>query len=151
MEATEDRLAHVAELIQEALEAGLLGAKWASGNGVRWLAEAYNGIGPEFAGTALRGKATARLRIFEPAALIHDGRTHASDGSRQGFVQANLEFHFNCLVLADRAYPWWNWKRYRARLVADALYDCVSSPAGWHAWQQAHERFVQRRNKENCK
>ncbi|MBR2940411.1 MAG: FCD domain-containing protein [Kiritimatiellae bacterium] len=151
MKANEDRSAHVAGLMQEALEAGLLGAEWASGKGCRWLAEAYNGIGPEFAGAALRGRATARLRIFEPAAMIHDGRTHASDGSRQGFVQANVEFHMNCLLLADRAYPWWNWKRYRARLVADALYDCVSSPAGWHAWQQAHERFVQRRNKENCK
>ena len=151
MDAKTDNEAHVAGLIQEALEAGLLGAKWASGNGVRWLAEAYNGIGPEFAGAALRGKATARLRIFEPAALIHDGRTHASDGTRQGFVQANVEFRANCLLLADRAYPWWNWKRYRARLVADALYDCVSSPAGWHAWQQAHERFVQRQSKENSK
>ena len=145
-----DKVAHVAGLIQEALEAGLLGAEWASGTGCRWLAEAYNGIGPEFAGEALRGKATARLRIFEPAAMIHDGRTHASDGTRQGFVQANVEFRANCLLLADRAYPWWNWKRYRARLVTDALYDCVSSPAGWHAWQHAHERSVQRQ-KENSK
>ena len=151
MEANEENMAHVAGLMQEALEAGLLGAKWASGKGCRWLAEAYNGIGAEFFGEDLREKTSRWLAIFEPAALIHDGRNHVSDGERDNFEQANLEFHFNCLVLADRAYPGWNWKRYRARLVADALYDCVSSPAGWHAWQQAHERFVQRRNKENCK
>lgn len=146
MEANEDRLAEVAGLLDEALRAGLLGAEWASGKSLRWLAEAYNGIGPEFFGEDLRKKTSCWLAIFKPAALIHDARNHESDGTRLSFYNANIEFHFNCLLLADRAYPWWNWKRYRARLVADALYDFVSGTPGWIAWLEAHERFVARTN-----
>lgn len=134
-----DREAEVAELAQAAVEARLMGAEWATQKGVRWLAEAYNGVGPEFFGEDLRDKSSRWFAIFKPAALIHDARNHVSDGTRGNFERANLEFHFNCLVLADRAYPWWSWKRYRARLVADALYDFVSSPAGWKAWLEAHE------------
>ena len=112
-------MAEVAGLLQEALCARLMGAEWAAAKGFRWLAEAYNGIGPEFFGEDLRKKTSRWFAIFKPAALIHDAR-------------------------ADRAYPWWNWKRYRARLVADALYDFVSSPAGWKAWLEAHEVRAQR-------
>lgn len=133
-------MAEVAGLLQEALCAGLMGAEWVAAKGFRWLAEAYNGIGPEFFGEDLRKKTSRWFAIFKPAALIHDGRNHVSDGTRKNFDLANIEFRFNCFILADRAYPWWNWKRYRARLVADALYDFVSSPAGWKAWLEAHER-----------
>lgn len=144
MEANDDRLAEVAGLLQQALCAGLMGAEWAAAKGFRWLAEAYNGIGPEFFGEDLRKKTSRWFAIFKPAALIHDGRNHVSDGTRKNFDLANIEFRFNCFILADRAYPWWNWKRYRARLVADALYDFVSSPAGWKAWLEAHEARAQR-------
>ena len=140
MEEREDREAHVAGLLQSALSAGLMGADWASEHGLAWLVEAYNGIGPEFLGEDLRAKSTAWFRIFEPAALIHDARNHVSDGSRENFDLANVEFRFNCFQLADRAYPWYSWRRYRARLIADALYDFVSSPAGWHAWLEAHAK-----------
>ena len=139
MDREEDRLAEVAGLLQEALCARLMGAEWAAAKGFRWLAEAYNGIGPEFFGEDLRKKTSRWFAIFKPAALIHDARNHVSDGTGGSFDLANIEFRFNCLLLADRAYPWWNWKRYRARLVADALYDFVSSPAGWKAWLEAHE------------
>ena len=147
-------MAEVAGLLQEALCAGLMGAEWAAAQGFRWLAEAYNGIGPEFLPPALRAKVTDLLHIFEPAALIHDARNHVSDGSRKNFEQANDEFLWTCRKLADFRYPWWSWKRYRARLVADALYDFVSSPAGWKAWLEAHERYLERQaaasqNKEN--
>ena len=146
MEANEDRLAEVAGVLQEALCADLMGAEWASDKGLSWLAEACNGIGPEFFGEDLRKKTSEWLALFRPAALIHDARTHESNGMLPLFCLANAEFHINCRRLADRAYPWWNWKRYRARLVADALYDCVSSPAGWEAWQQAHEAALARNN-----
>jgi len=138
MEDTGNREAHVAELVKEAFAADLLGIGWAADHGFRWLMEAYNGIGPEFLGASLRKKSTAWFHVFEPAALIHDARNHVSDGTRLAFGYANYEFRFNCLRLADRAYPWWNWKRYRARLVAGALFDFVASPAGWHAWLEAH-------------
>lgn len=140
MEDAENREAHVAGLLQSALSAGLMGADWASEHGLAWLVEAYNGIGPEFLGEDLRAKSTAWFRIFEPAALIHDGRNHVSDGSTANFIYANQEFRCNCLILADRAYPWWNWKRYCARVIADALFDFVSSPAGWRAWLEAHAK-----------
>lgn len=140
MNSESNREALVAGLLSEALDAKLYGAEWASVLGCAWLAQAYNGIGPEFLPETVRAKATKVLHAFEPAALIHDARTHESDGSRSGFQFAAREFRFNCLTLADRAYPWWNWKRYRARLVAEALYDAVSSAAGWKAWQDAHVR-----------
>ena len=140
MEDAENREAHVAGLLQSALSAGLMGVDWASEHGLAWLVEAYNGIGPEFLGEDLRAKSTAWFRIFEPAALIHDARNHVSDGSTANFIYANQEFRCNCLILADRAYPWWNWKRYYARVIADALFDFVSSPAGWRAWLEAHAK-----------
>ena len=144
MEANEDRLAEVAGLLQEAICAGLAGAEWAAGKGLRWLAEAYNGIGPEFFGEDLREKTSRWFAIFKPAALIHDAETTESNGTRMSFEAVNARFHYNCLLLADRAYPWWNWKRYFARLVADLLYDCVSGPVGWKAWRDAGERRLAR-------
>ena len=149
MEENEDKTAHVAKVVQQATEAQLMGADWAAGHGLAWLVEAYNGIGPEFLGDDLRAKSTEWFRIFEPAALIHDARNHVSDGSRVLFDFANFEFRANCLILADRTYPWWNWRRYRARLIADALYDFVASPAGWKAWLEAHDRHIEKQNKEN--
>ncbi len=140
METNEENMAHVAELIKRAKDAGLRGTVWLESLGVERCCEGYNGIGPEFLGEDLRAKSTAWFRIFEPAALIHDGRNHVSDGSTYGFDGANIEFLCNCRILADRAYSWWNWKRYRARMIADALYDFVSSPAGWHAWLEAHAK-----------
>lgn len=98
------------------------------------LADGYNGIGPEWAGASIRAKVTRYITLFEPAALVHDMRYYMSDGSRKGFNYANMEFHENCLKLADHAYPWWNWRRYRARLVAHALYDFVRGNGGWKAW-----------------
>jgi len=142
-----DKEAHVAELLTRAVIAHLLGAEWASQQGCRWLAEAYNGIGPEFMGDALRDSTSRLLEIFEPAALIHDARNHVSDGTRERFLAANDEFRANCLILADLVYPWWSWRRYRARLVAQILYDFVSADGfGWKAWLEAHERFKKRTN-----
>ena len=146
METNENRSALVARLVEKAIIIKLDGAEWASRYGCAWLCEAYNGIGPEFLPPALRAKVTDWLHIFEPAALIHDARNHVSDGSRKGFEQANDEFLWNCRKLADFRYPWYSWKRYRARFIATALYDFVSGTPGWIAWQQAHERFVARTN-----
>ena len=73
------------------------------------------------------------------------GRNHVSDGIRERFLAANDEFRYNCLILADLVYPWWSWRRYRARLVAQILYDFVSADGfGWKAWLEAHERHLKR-------
>lgn len=131
---------HVSELLRKAREAGLDGYAWATSLGFATIYREYNGIGPEWAGAAIRAKATEILSLFEPAALIHDLRNYRSDGSRHGFNYANIEFHENCLKLADAKYPWWSWRRYRARIVAHALYDFVRGEGGWKAWQDCFNK-----------
>ena len=147
MEANEENLAHVAELIEKAKAAGLRGADWLESLGAKRCCEGYNGIGPEFLPPALREKVTKWLHLFEPAAMIHDDRNNVSDGSRAGFERANEEFFDNCLALANRAYPWYSWKRNRARAAAWAMFEFVSGKPGWFAWLEAHERFVNRKQK----
>jgi len=150
MEASEKRLAYIAALIEMALALDLGGAEWANRYGLAWLSEAYNGIGPEFLPVQVREKVTKWLQLFEPAALIHDSRNHVSDGFRAAFEHANAEFLCNCRKLADWFYPWWNWRRYRARAVAKLLFDFVNGRPGWIAWLQAHDRFVERQQKGTC-
>lgn len=132
--------AKIEALLVEANAAGLEGLGWLSQFPIETLAREYNGIGPEWAGAALREKATGKLAIFEAAALIHDLRNFESDGSDDGFIFANREFLANCLKLANHHYPWYSWRRYRARAVAFALYEFVSGAGGYIAWQQAHQR-----------
>ena len=128
------------KLLATAVEAGLDGLDFVGQFDYATLCREYNGIGPEWAGEAVRAKVTKYLALFEPAALIHDLRNYKSDGSRFNFNYANYEFLGNCLKLANRAYPWWSWRRWRARAVAHALFDFVSGPGGWKAWQDCHER-----------
>ena len=128
------------ELVKAAVFAELDGVEFLQSLDYATLCREYNGIGPEWAGETVRAKVTQYLSLFEPAALVHDMRNYMSDGSRKGFYYANMEFHENCLKLADHAYPWWNWRRYRARFVAHALYDFVRGPGGWKAWTDCYER-----------
>ena len=127
-------------LVKIAVEADLKGLDFLSQFSYAQLAEGYNGIGPEFLPPRVRDRVSEILEIFEPAALIHDMRYSVGDGCRRCFNYANWEFQENCRRLANRAYPWYSWKRYRARAVADWLVDAVSSEAGWIAWQEASER-----------
>jgi hypothetical protein len=127
-------LNHIDELVTAAKAAGLDGLEFLDLFDRATLAREYNGIGPEWAGEKIRAKVTQHLDLFEPAALIHDLRNFKSDGSRYGFNFANIEFHDNCLKIADAKYPWYSWRRYRARVVAHALYDFVRGEGGWKAW-----------------
>lgn len=127
-------------LVARAVEVDLDGIDFLSGFDYATLKREYNGIGPEWAGAAVREKVTQHLGLFEPAALIHDMRNYKSDGSRYAFNFANIEFQTNCLKLADAAYPWYSWKRYRARAAAHIAYDFVSGPGGWKAWRDSYER-----------
>ena len=131
-------------LIARAQEARLVGLEFLLQFNVATLAHEYNGIGPEWCGAALRAVVTEKFSLFEPAALIHDLRNTVSDGSEIAFHIANHEFYINCRKLADGAYPWYSWKRYRARFFASAFFDFVEGPGGWKAWQQAHERYISR-------
>jgi hypothetical protein len=124
-------------LVQRAVVADLDGLDFLSSYDYKEISAAYNGIGPEWMPADLREKVSAYLDLFAPAALIHDMRYQVSDGSRFNFNYANLEFYGNCVKLANDAYPWWNWRRYGARIAAAALYDFVRSQGGWVAWSEA--------------
>ena len=128
------------EIVSKAVVLDLSGVELFAQMGKDWMRREYNGIGPEFFPPELRAKVTAFLSIFEPAALIHDLRYSKSDGGRWAFNFANTEFLENCRVCADDRYSWWNWKRYRARVVARMLYDFVRGSKGWVAWTEAHRK-----------
>ena len=128
------------ELVKAAVLAELDGVEFLQDFDYATIVREYNGIGPEWAGAALRGIATKHLALFEPAAVLHDLRNFKSDGTRYSFNYANYEFLENCRRLADAAYSWWDWRRYRARAVAKVLYDFVSGPGGWKAWIDCHEK-----------
>ena len=131
-------------VVKAAVEANLDGLDFLSNFSYEELAAGYNGIGPEFLPSAVRDRITKYLSLFAPAAMIHDMRTDASDGSREKFLAANDEFRRNCLKLANRAYPWYNWKRYRARAAAQVLFDFVSADSfGLKAWLDASRKNLQ--------
>lgn len=130
-------------LLKAAAESGLEGLDFAADFDYEEIAAGYNGIGAEFLPAAVRDRITRYLALFEPAALIHDLRTDSSDGSRERFLAANDEFRRNCLKLANHAYPWYSWKRYRARAAAQVLFDFVSADSfGWKAWQDAARKNI---------
>ncbi len=128
------------KLIATAVEADLAGLDFLAEFDYATIERGYNGIGPEWAGEAVRETVTQYLAIFEPAAVIHDLRNEFSDGTRYAFNYANMEFLANCRRLADRRYAWYNWRRYRARAVAGLCYDFVSGPGGWKAWREAAKK-----------
>lgn len=136
------------ELVKIAVAADLEGVDFLSQFSYAQLADGYNGIGPEFLPAGARAKVTDYLSLFEPAALIHDVRYDDSDGSRYGFNFANLEFRENCFKLARAAYPWWNWRRYRAYLAAEALFSAVASEAGWVAYSESFSKKRQTQKEE---
>ena len=133
------------ELLIQAAEANLDGLDSLAPFSFTELAEGYNGIGPEFLPPLIREKVTDFLSLFAPAALIHDMRNEYSDGSREGFLAANDEFRRNCIKLADHHYGMFSLRRYRARAVAQVLYDFVSADSfGWRAWLEAKERHAEK-------
>ena len=68
------------ELVTAAVMADLEGLEFLTEFDYATLCRQYNGIGPEWAGAAIRAKVTQYLALFEPAALIHDLRNYMSDG-----------------------------------------------------------------------
>ena len=148
MEANEENLALVAQLLDEAREAGLDGYAQANAKGLAWCTERYNGCGPECLRPRARAKLTSYLALFAPAFMLHDCDFAESDGKMASFHAANERLRVNCLKLADRAYAWWNWKRYRARLAADLIADLCDSIFGFYSWEEAHMQRTQY-NKEN--
>jgi len=113
----QENLKHVSDLYETAVKADLDLGFAASLSDDR-LAELYNGCGPEWLPARIREKLTRLLAIFEPAFLIHDCDYSAANGSTGDWAVANDRLEMNCLALANYTYPWYSWRRYRARLAA---------------------------------
>lgn len=130
----------VEQIIEKSKSLGLMGLEYLIGFDIEDVCKAYNGIGPQFLPEKLRNKVTEILHIFEPAALVHDLRFEQSNGTRTAFDYANCEFFVNCHKCAKAQYRWWNWKRYRAYAVIDAMneFNC-SDRGGWKAWLDSYE------------
>ena len=135
--------AEIDALMTTAVEAGLDGLDFMARFTYEQLAAGYNGCGPEWMLGECRDKLTVYLAVFEPAFLIHDMRTEKSDGSRERFAEANNELLRNCLALADHAYPWYSWRRYRAHAAAFAIFEACDSQLGFVAWRLAAEKNFQ--------
>ena len=131
----QENLKHVSDLYEAAVKADLDLGCAASLSDDR-LAELYNGCGPEWLPAQIRKKLTRRLAIFEPAFLIHDTDFASSDGSTFAFAQANDRLEMNCLALANYTYPWYSWRRYRARLAALEIAS-LCRRYGWKAYRSA--------------
>ena len=132
------------ELLKIAVTLELEGVEFIQSLDYATLCREYNGIGPEWAGRHVRDWITGRFGVFEPAALIHDLRNYESDDTRCGFNYANYEFFINCIKIADASYPWYSWRRYRARALAMAMFDFVSGPGGWTAWHDCYEKRLKK-------
>ena len=111
------------------------------------LAAAYNGTGPEFLPQKIRDILDGACRPFLPAVMIHDVDFTFSDGSEESFKQANRRLFWNCIICANNAYPWNNWRRYALYIQAWAMYRAVSHPQfGWVAWIQAYNKRKEKPN-----
>lgn len=135
---------HFDEVVDKSVRLNLSGVELFAQLGASVIRREYNGIGPEFFPAELRAKVTAWLSLFEPAALIHDLRNYKSDGMRWAFHYANREFLENCRKCADDAYPWYSWRRYRARWIARLLFRFVDGQPGWVAWMNCYNKKKER-------
>ena len=136
----EKKNSEIDELLKIAAAANLEGLDFLSQFTYDQLADGYNGIGPQLLSDDKRKKLSKYLKLFAPAALVHDMRYEVGDGSRAAFNYANMEFRENCIKLAEFEYGILNWRRYRAYLVAEALFAAVASEVGWVAWSEASRK-----------
>lgn len=134
-----EKNSEIDELLKIAVAADLEGLDFLSRFDYEQLS-AYNGIGPQLLSDDKRKKLSKYLKLFAPAALVHDMRYEVGDGSRAAFNYANMEFRENCIKLAKFEYGILNWRRYRAYLVAEALFAAVASEVGWLAWSEASRK-----------
>lgn len=139
-------LQHIQTLWTIALTVGLHGVELLGEFTSDEIVSVYNGAGPDCVGGQARAVATRYLALFEPAILIHDLRYSKCEGGMDGFQSANLEFLTNCLMLADDKYPWYHWRRYRARAAAYVLFELVEGLGGKAAWALAYYKIQKKEN-----
>lgn len=135
----QENLKHVSDLYETAVKADLDLGFAASLSDDR-LAELYNGCGPEWLPARIREKLTRLLALFEPAFLIHDCDYSAANGSTGDWAVANDRLEMNCLALANYTYPWYSWRRYRARFAALEIAS-LCRRYGWTAYVSAAKKL----------
>jgi hypothetical protein len=99
---------------------------------IAYIAENYNGAGPDWMPEKQRGVITWLLSIFEPAFLIHDMEFAASNHTERGFAAANNRMWRNIRKIINEDYPLSNplcwvdrcrwWARGRTAYIACAKF-----------------------------
>ena len=111
---------------------------------VNYLAEIYNGTGPEFIPVKIRRLLDSMASVFLPGVMVHDVRFEFSDGSWDSFRRANVELLVNCITCTLDAYKWYQIRRYSSLLKAVTIYRACQE-FGWIAWRSA---YLKNQNKE---
>lgn len=79
----------------------------------------YNGYGPDRWPECVREAMTWVYRYYEETALIHDFDYSFSDGTIQGWLDADARFAANIRRQRDLRYPWYKVWLLPLRLLAD--------------------------------
>jgi hypothetical protein len=104
---------------------------------IAYIAENYNGAGPDWMPDDMRHIITWLLSLFEPAFLIHDMEFSASNRTEKGFNAANVRMWRNIRKIINCEYPLYNplcWVNRVKWFLRGAAAYCACRRFGWSAW-----------------
>ena len=104
--------------------------------------EICNGVGPESFPSSLRSMIDLTHPYMITASIIHDLRYYYGKGTVFDFIDSNLEFMDNTIVVADNMYGRLNPMRYLARRRARQFRELLDR-FGWDAYVSA---IMERKN-----
>ena len=104
--------------------------------------EICNGVGPESFPSSLRSMIDLTHPYMITASIIHDLRYYYGKGTVFDFIDSNLEFMGNTIVVADNMYGRLNPMRYLARRRARQFRELLDR-FGWDAYVSA---IMERKN-----
>ena len=104
---------------------------------IAYIAENYNGAGPDWLPKKERNILTWLLSLFEPAFLIHDMEYSASNRTIKGFIAANSRMWRNIRKIINYEYPRYNpfcWINHVKWYLRGAAAYRACKRFGWSAW-----------------
>ena len=104
--------------------------------------EICNGVGPESFPSSLRSMIDLMHPYMITASIIHDLRYYYGKGTVFDFIDSNLDFMDNTIVVADNMYGRLNTIRYLARRRARQFRELLDR-FGWDAYVSA---IMERKN-----
>ena len=104
--------------------------------------EICNGVGPESFPSSLRSMIDLTHPYMITASIIHDLRYYYGKGTVFDFIDSNLDFMDNTIVVADNMYGRLNTMRYLARRRARQFRELLDR-FGWDAYVTA---IMERKN-----